>query len=219
MAKSGKVAIVTGSATGLGAECAVDLAGRGWNVAINYTKSKKEADETYAKVKDKGVEAILVQADMGQDADCRKLAAETFNFLYTEHLRKIPDRAPRLEACYRAVIDAVRAEVDSARRCLFIGGKSMGGRIATQVAAADPHLDLAGLVLLILTFAENVLVALLGFLIMLGCLLVIERNVRKLGKHGMASITGGWRANGGLRGIFGDQGRAWRDRFRRDDNN
>jgi 3-oxoacyl-[acyl-carrier protein] reductase len=72
-----KVAIVTGSATGLGAACAVDLAGRGWNVAINYTKSKKEADETYEKVKSKGVQAILVQADMGQDADCRKLAAET----------------------------------------------------------------------------------------------------------------------------------------------
>jgi len=72
-----KVAIVTGSATGLGAACAVDLAGRGWNVAINYTKSKKEADETYAAVKAKGADAILVQADMGQDADCRKLAAET----------------------------------------------------------------------------------------------------------------------------------------------
>ena len=72
----------------------------------------------------------------------------TFNFLYTEQNRRIPDRAPMLEACYRAVIDTVRAEVDSARRSLFIGGKSMGGRIATQVAAADPHLDLAGLVLL-----------------------------------------------------------------------
>src|SRR5437764_15198557 len=72
-----KVAIVTGSATGLGAACAADLAGRGWNVAINYTKSKKEADETYSKVKAAGVDAILVQADMGQDADCRKLAAET----------------------------------------------------------------------------------------------------------------------------------------------
>ena len=55
-----KVAIVTGSATGLGAACAVDLAGRGWNVAINYTKSKKEADETYEKVKAKGAQAILV---------------------------------------------------------------------------------------------------------------------------------------------------------------
>jgi predicted alpha/beta-hydrolase family hydrolase len=72
----------------------------------------------------------------------------TFNFLYTEQGRRIPDRAPALEACYRAVIDAVRDTVDTARRALFIGGKSMGGRIATQVAAADPALPLAGLVLL-----------------------------------------------------------------------
>jgi hypothetical protein len=72
----------------------------------------------------------------------------TFNFLYTEQGRKIPDRAPALEACYRSVIDAVRAVVDTARRALFIGGKSMGGRIATQVAAADPQLPIAGLVLL-----------------------------------------------------------------------
>ena len=72
----------------------------------------------------------------------------TFNFLYTEQGRRIPDRAPALEACYRAVIDAVCANVESARRALFIGGKSMGGRIATQVAAADPRLHLAGLVLL-----------------------------------------------------------------------
>src|ERR1700722_1566811 len=77
MATSGKVAIVTGSATGLGAECAIDLAGRGWHLVINYTKSKKEADETFAAVKAKGAEAILVQADVGQDADCKKLIDET----------------------------------------------------------------------------------------------------------------------------------------------
>jgi predicted alpha/beta-hydrolase family hydrolase len=72
----------------------------------------------------------------------------TFNFLYTEQGRRIPDRAPALEACYRAVIDVVSASVGSARHALFIGGKSMGGRIASQVAAADPQLRLAGLVLL-----------------------------------------------------------------------
>ena len=72
----------------------------------------------------------------------------TFNFLYTEQRRKIPDRAPALEACYRAVIAAVRDRLDNARRALFIGGKSMGGRIATQVAAAEASLPIAGLVLL-----------------------------------------------------------------------
>ena len=72
----------------------------------------------------------------------------TFNFPYIEQDRKIPDRAPVLEACYRAVILSVRAELESAKRLLCIGGKSMGGRIATQVAAADASLPLAGLVLL-----------------------------------------------------------------------
>jgi predicted alpha/beta-hydrolase family hydrolase len=72
----------------------------------------------------------------------------TFNFLYTERGRRLPDRGPALEACYRAAIEAVRAAVPSARRTLVIGGKSMGGRIATQVAAADPALPIAGVVLL-----------------------------------------------------------------------
>jgi len=72
----------------------------------------------------------------------------TFNFLYTEERRKLPDRGPVLEDCYRAIIGVVREEVDSARQTLFIGGKSMGGRIATQVATADSSLPVAGLVLL-----------------------------------------------------------------------
>jgi predicted alpha/beta-hydrolase family hydrolase len=46
----------------------------------------------------------------------------TFNFPYIEQRRKIPDRAPVLEACYRDVIAAVRGEVQSARRLLCIGG-------------------------------------------------------------------------------------------------
>ena len=72
----------------------------------------------------------------------------TFNFLYTERGRRLPDRAPALEGCYRAVIDGVLEAVESARRALFIGGKSMGGRIATQLAAGAPDVRIAGLVLL-----------------------------------------------------------------------
>jgi uncharacterized protein len=72
----------------------------------------------------------------------------TFDFPYIEHRRRIPDRAPVLEACYRDVIGAVVAGVESAGRLLCIGGKSMGGRIASQVAAADASLPVAGLVLL-----------------------------------------------------------------------
>ncbi len=72
----------------------------------------------------------------------------TFNFPYTEQLRKLPDRRPVLDACYVAVVNAARRELPGARAALFIGGKSMGGRIATHVAAADSDLPVLGLVLL-----------------------------------------------------------------------
>ncbi len=76
---------------------------------------------------------------------------------------------------------------------------------------------LGGLVLLLLTFASNPPVGFVGFVVMLGCLLVIERHARKLGRAGFETLTGGMRASGGLRGFFGERGRAWRERFRRDD--
>src|SRR5271165_941559 len=59
----------------------------------------------------------------------------TFNFLYSEEGRRIPDPNDRLEACWRAVIEAVRERMRSDHAELAIGGKSMGGRIASQVAA------------------------------------------------------------------------------------
>jgi hypothetical protein len=76
---------------------------------------------------------------------------------------------------------------------------------------------IAGLALLVVTFANNLVAALAGFGIMLGCLFIIESNVRKLGKAGMQSLTGGWREHGGLRGFFGERSQAWRERFKRDD--
>jgi predicted alpha/beta-hydrolase family hydrolase len=77
----------------------------------------------------------------------RGLDAVTFNFLYTERGRKVPDPGPRLEECYRAVISTVQKHPSLAGSKLIIGGKSMGGRIASQVAAAGVE-GLSGLVFL-----------------------------------------------------------------------
>jgi uncharacterized protein len=77
----------------------------------------------------------------------RGIDAVTFNFLYTERGKGVPDPGDKLEACYRAVIDATRAHRKLKRNSLAIGGKSMGGRIASQVAAGGVE-DLAGLVFL-----------------------------------------------------------------------
>jgi predicted alpha/beta-hydrolase family hydrolase len=76
----------------------------------------------------------------------RGIETVTFNFLYMEQGRRLPDPKDKLEACYRAVIETV-AHRKRAHSRLAIGGKSMGGRIASQVAAGDAP-DVAGLVLL-----------------------------------------------------------------------
>ena len=61
----------------------------------------------------------------------RGIAVLRFNFPYSEAGRRIPDPQPRLEACYRAVASAVSEEIPK----LFVGGKSMGGRIASHIVA------------------------------------------------------------------------------------
>lgn len=70
-----RTAIVTGSATGVGAAAALAFARRGWNVAINYTRSEAEARASEAACRDAGAETVLVPADVADDAACRGLAA------------------------------------------------------------------------------------------------------------------------------------------------
>src|SRR5882724_1213327 len=69
-----KVAIVTGSGTGVGAATARLLAGKGWRVVINYAKSETEARATEAACSALGVDTLLIQGDVAQDVDCRHLA-------------------------------------------------------------------------------------------------------------------------------------------------
>ncbi len=70
----------------------------------------------------------------------RGIDVVTFNFPYMERRRRVPDPARRLEASYRAVLHATRERLERRGRLpsrLLIGGKSMGGRIASQIVAAD----------------------------------------------------------------------------------
>lgn len=72
-----QVAIVTGSATGLGAAVALRLADNGARVVINYTKSIREAEETLGLAQAKGVETLLAQGDISNDEDCRRIVKQT----------------------------------------------------------------------------------------------------------------------------------------------
>ncbi len=72
------VCIVTGSASGIGAATAILLAGRGARVVVNYSKSEDAARETLAACEAAGAQfgggALLVKANVAEDADCRRLA-------------------------------------------------------------------------------------------------------------------------------------------------
>jgi predicted alpha/beta-hydrolase family hydrolase len=71
----------------------------------------------------------------------RGLLSVKFNFPYAEQGRRAPDRMPRLEAAWRGVLTAVRGDPELAPGRLFLGGKSMGGRVASHLAAAGARCE------------------------------------------------------------------------------
>jgi len=71
----GKAAIVTGGGTGVGRATALELARGGCSVLVNYSKSKEDAEQTAAEVSALGVRGIAIQADVSDDAACRRLAS------------------------------------------------------------------------------------------------------------------------------------------------
>ena len=78
---------------------------------------------------------------MATRLSARGIGVVTFDFPYVHDGRKVPDRAPVLEACFAAVANwAVRQEERPPER-LLLGGKSMGGRMATHLAAARFGVD------------------------------------------------------------------------------
>ena len=84
---------------------------------------------------------------MAKRLAARGVETITYNFVYTEKKRGMPDRTDVLEGCVRAVIREARARESPAPKPLFVGGKSMGGRMASQVAAKSSE-GIAGLVFL-----------------------------------------------------------------------
>lgn len=76
MAKDGLCAIVTGSASGLGAATAEILARGGARLVINYSSSKNEAEATAEACRKAGAaEVLIAQGDVSKDEDCRRIVA------------------------------------------------------------------------------------------------------------------------------------------------
>ena len=73
MKLSGKIAVVTGASSGIGAGIARGLGAAGATVVVNYATSQSGADATVAAIEATGGTAVAIQADMSQSADVIRL--------------------------------------------------------------------------------------------------------------------------------------------------
>jgi NAD(P)-dependent dehydrogenase (short-subunit alcohol dehydrogenase family) len=71
-----KVAVVTGSSSGIGAATALRFAREGWDVVVNYSRDAAPAERVAAECRALGVTVLVVKANVANDDDCRRLAGE-----------------------------------------------------------------------------------------------------------------------------------------------
>lgn len=86
MEVAGKTAIVTGSAVGVGRATAIDLARRGANVVVNYSRSEGEAKEALQLVEAQGARAVLVKADVSKDEQVQSMVQQAVDAFGALHI-------------------------------------------------------------------------------------------------------------------------------------
>ncbi|MFD1177668.1 SDR family NAD(P)-dependent oxidoreductase [Paenibacillus puldeungensis] len=73
---SNKVVLVTGGGTGIGRATSLLLAERGATVAVNYSRSKAEAEETVSQINESGGKAMAIRANVSKDNEVRKMVED-----------------------------------------------------------------------------------------------------------------------------------------------
>ncbi len=129
-----RLAIVTGSATGVGAATALAFARRGWDLLVNYATSEAEAQETARACRDAGADALVVQGDVADDAACRRLVAAA-----VEHRGRLDALVNNAGITTFAGADWDRLDAASFQRIFAVNA------IGTfqMIRAAAPHLKAA----------------------------------------------------------------------------
>jgi len=110
---SGRVALVTGAAVGIGRAIALALAGAGATVGVHYHRSEKAAEETLAALQAQGGKGVLLQADLTVEDEAKsvvdRLVAQTGRLDILVNNAGSPVQQARIEECstelWRQVLD------------------------------------------------------------------------------------------------------------------
>ena len=134
---SQRTAIVTGSSSGMGAATALMLAKRGWNVTLNAARSVKEAEAVAKQCEAGGGKAIVVQGDVSQDADCRRIVAETTNAF--GRLDALVNNAAMTKFCAMANLDGLTVNDFQRLTAINVAGPFQMARAAAPALRQSGH--------------------------------------------------------------------------------
>src|SRR5437867_104529 len=138
MSLKGKRALITGSSRGIGRGIALKLAEHGVKVAVHYYKNKDAATDALAKVRERGVEGIAIQADVSRPEDIHRMFDQVKSALggldiFVNNAR--PDLPGFYQRPLEITLEQWHAALDSQARAFLVGAQESarligeGGRI------------------------------------------------------------------------------------------
>ena len=140
---NGAAVIVTGSSSGIGAACVRRLAGKGCNVVVNYSRSAEAAAAVAEECRGLGAEAVAVQADVANDADCRRLVAAAMDAW--GRLDGLVNNAGTTKFCDHADLDGLSAEDFQAIYAVNVIGPYQMSRAAAAVMKEGAIVNIASM--------------------------------------------------------------------------
>jgi 3-oxoacyl-[acyl-carrier protein] reductase len=144
-----KVVLITGSSTGIGAAAAVAFGKLGARVAVHYNSSQGPAEEVLGRVKATGAQAILLNGDVLESAQCQRLVDETVKAfgridILINNAGALVQRVPIEEITDELFDNVLYLNVRSAMMCTAAAVKAMrqqghGGVVINVTSVAARH--------------------------------------------------------------------------------